>query len=97
MDRAREHTVHRMTDETFRAALAKIQKGKIPDNFPDVVAHVKGTIHELMEFAGAITECALRLNNDNAVLRDILEKADVRYEYTPDGPRRISDNQEDEK
>ena len=89
MERDKSRVVHRMTDENFRATLAKIQKGEIPDNFPDVVAHVKGTIKELMEFAGAITECALRLNNDNAILRDILEKANVRYEYTPDGPRKI--------
>ena len=78
-----------MTDENFKAALKEIQKGKIPGNFSDVVAHVQGTIHELMEFAGAITECALRLNNDNAILRDILAKADVRYENGPDGPRKI--------
>ena len=51
-----------MTDEKFKAALKIIQKGEIPGSFPDVVAHVQGTIHELMEFATAITECALRLN-----------------------------------
>ena len=94
MERDKGRVVHHMTDEDFKKSLAKIQKGKIPDNFPDVVAHVQGTIHELMEFATAITECALRLHNDNTVLRDILAKADVRYENTPDGPRKIIGGQE---
>lgn len=89
MDRPKGYVVHHMTDENFKAALKTIEKGNIPDNFPDVVAHVQGTIHEFMEFATAITECALRLHNDNSVLRDILAKADVRYENTPDGPRKI--------
>ena len=83
-----------MTDENFKAALKEIQKGKIPDNFSDVVAHVQGTIHELMEFATAITECALRLHNNNIVLRDILEKANVTYRNGPDGPEKIMGGQE---
>lgn len=89
MDRGKGHVVHHMTDENFKAALKIIQKGEIPGNFPDVVAHVQGTIHELMEFAMAITECALRLNNSNEVLRDILEKAGVKYRNGPDGPKKI--------
>ena len=89
MGRTAEPSIQRISDKDFQAALKLLHKGKIPPNFPEVVAHVQGTIKELMEFASAITECALRLNNDNTVLRDILEKADVRYEYTPDGPRKI--------
>ncbi len=94
MERNATNVVHHMTDTEFKAALKLIQKGNIPDNFSDVVAHVKGTICELMEFATAITECALRLSNDNEVLRDILRKADVRYENTPDGPRKIIKGEE---
>ena len=96
MERNSGFIVHHMTDADFKAALKLIQKGRIPDNFSDVVAHVKGTIYELMEFATAITECALRLNNDNSVLRDILAKANVRYENTPDGPRKIIVQEETE-
>lgn len=66
-----------------------LHAGKLPHNFSEVVAYVQGTIKELMEYASAITECALRLNNDRSVLQDILEKAEVRYEKTPDGPRKI--------
>ena len=83
-----------MTDENFKAALKIIQNGQIPDNFSDVLAHVRGTIHELLEFATAITECALRLNNENSVLRDILAKADVTYRNGPDGPEKIMGGQE---
>lgn len=63
-----------------------LRKGVIPANFSDVVAHVQGTVHELLEYAAAITECAIRQNNTVCVLQDILEKADVRYEMTQDGP-----------
>ena len=84
-----------MTDENFQAALKQLHKGEIPKNFSDVVAHVQGTIKELMEYASAMTECALRLNNDRSVLRDILAKADVRYENTPDGPRKIIGGQQE--
>lgn len=94
MERSTAYVVHRITDAEFKAALKLIQKGTIPDNFSDVVAHIKGTIHELMEFATAITECALRLNTDNEVLRDILRKADVRYDNAPDGPRKIIKGEE---
>lgn len=94
MDRNASRIAHRLTDTEFKAALKLIQKGTIPDNFSDVVAHVKGTICELMEFATAITECALRLSNDNEVLRDILRKADVHYENSPDGPRKIIKGEE---
>ena len=89
MGRTANPVIHRLTDKDFQAALAQLHRGEIPQNFSDVVAHVQGTIKELMEFASAITECALRLHNSNEVLRDILAKADVRYEYTPDGPRKI--------
>ena len=89
--------VHRLTDEDFQKSLTGIRKGEIPGNFADVVAHVKGTIKELMEFAEAITECALRLHNSNSVLRDILDKADVHYENTPDGPRKITGGDNDKR
>ncbi len=81
--------VHRITDAVFQEALAQLHEGRIPSNFSDVVAHIHGTVKELMDYANAVTECALRLNNSNEVLRDILAKANVRYENTPDGPRKI--------
>ena len=90
------HVVHRLTDKDFQAALKLLHNGIIPGNFSDVVVHINGTVKELMEFTGAMIECALRLNNKNEVLEDILQKADVRYENTPDGPRKIMKNQEEE-
>lgn len=83
------HIVHRISEADFQAALKELRLGHIPDGFSDVVAHINGTTRELMLYAEAMTECALRLNNRNAVLEDILDKADVRYENTPDGPRKI--------
>ena len=38
---------------------------------PFVAAHISNTTKELMEYSEAITECALRLNNNNKVLRDM--------------------------
>ena len=91
----REHKqIHRLTDKQFQASLALLHKGVMPDNFSDVVAHVQGTVHELLEYASAITECALRQNTAICVLQDILDKADVRYEMTPDGPAKFM-NKED--
>lgn len=66
-----------------------LKSGRIPENFSLVVFYTKDALKELLELTGALAECALRLNNSNIVLRDILEKADVRYENTPDGPRKI--------
>lgn len=78
--------IHRLNETQFQAALAKLHDGKLPSNFSDVVAHVHGTTRELLMYVAAITECALRQNNTICVLQDILEKANVLYEMTPDGP-----------
>lgn len=86
--------IHRLNETQFQAALTKLHEGKLPSNFSDVVAHVHGTTRELLMYATAITECALRQNNTICVLQDILEKADVRYEMTPDGPVKFM-NKED--
>ena len=94
---AREaYKVHRLTDREFQMALAQLHLGHIPENMREVYAHVQGTIKELLEYNAAITECAYRLNNNYSVLEDILEKAGVRYEKTPDGPRKII-NEEEQK
>lgn len=85
MERERKQ-IHRLNETQFQAALTKLHEGKLPSNFSDVVAHVHGTTRELLMYASAITECALRQNTAICVLQDILEKADVRYEMTPDGP-----------
>ena len=82
-------TVYRLTDSDFQAALKLLRSGRLPGNMISVAAHVRGTVKELVEYTEAITECAFRLNNKNEVLEDILEKAGVRYEKTPDGPRKI--------
>lgn len=87
--------IHRLNETQFQAALTKLHEGKLPSNFSDVVAHVHGTTRELLMYVSAITECALRQNNTICVLQDILEKADVRYEMTPDGPVKIINRQED--
>ena len=87
--------IHRLNETQFHAALTKLHEGKLPSNFSDVVAHVQGTTRELLMYVSAITECALRQNTTICVLQDILEKADVRYEMTPDGPVKIINRQED--
>lgn len=86
--------IHRLNETQFQAALTKLHEGKLPKNFSDVVAHVQGTTRELLMYATAITECALRQNTAICVLQDILEKADVRYEMTPDGPVKNINRQE---
>ena len=88
-------TVNRLTDDEFQAALCQIRSGRIPENFYEIAKHTNGTVKELSEFAVAITECALRQNTTICVLQDILEKADVRYQKTPDGPVKIINRQED--
>lgn len=87
-------SVHRLTDNDFQAALKQLKRGKLPRDMLSVAAHVRGTVKDLIEYTEAVTECAVRLNNKNEVLEDILEKAGVRYENTPDGPRKII-NKED--
>lgn len=81
-----QRKIHRINEDQFQAALKQLHEGKLPSNFSDVVAHVHGTTRELLMYASAITECALRQNTAICVLQDILEKADVRYAMTPDGP-----------
>ena len=87
-------SVHRLTDGDFQAALKLLKRGKLPPDMLSVAAHVRGTVKELIEYTEAVTECAVRLDNQNGVLRDILDKAGVRYENTPEGPRKII-NRED--
>lgn len=88
-------TVNRLADDEFQAALCQIRRGIIPENIYEVARHTNGTVKELSEFAVAITECALRQNTTICVLQDILEKADVRYQKTPDGPVKNINRQED--
>lgn len=78
-----------LTGEQFQTAIETLRSGRIPGNFSLVVCYTKDALKELLELFGAVTECAFRLNNSNIVLRDILDKAGVRYENTPDGPRKI--------
>lgn len=79
-------TVYRLTDSDFQAALKLLRSGRLPGNMISVAAHVRGTVKELVEYTETITECAVRLNNNNSVLADILEKSGVKYEKGPDGP-----------
>jgi hypothetical protein len=84
-----EQTVRRLTDREFQFALSQLHMGHIPENMSSVLCHIRGTIKELLEYSIAITECAVRLENNYTVLKDILDKAGVVYENTPDGPRKI--------
>ena len=77
---------YRLTDKEFQLALAQLHLGHIPENMTSVFCHIRGTVKELMEYTIAITECAIRLNNDLEVMRDILDKSGVKYEKGPDGP-----------
>lgn len=88
-------TANKLTDAEFQAALCQLHLGKIPENFSDVEKHVNGTVKELSEFAVAITECLIRQNTTICILQNILDKADVRYEMTQDGPMKIIKGQED--
>ena len=83
-----------MTSEDFQKGITALKSGKVPDCFSDMIAYFKWVLPEWMAFTDAAIECIQRLNNDNAILRDILAKADVRYENGPNGPRKIIGGQE---
>ena len=55
----------------FLDALTTLRSGKIPTTMPFVAAYISNTTKELMEYTHAITECAIRLQNSNKVLRDM--------------------------
>lgn len=64
-----------LTRADFEAALATLRRGEIPANISDVVAYIRYTTKEFYEYAGAITECAVRMSNKLDVLGKIVQAA----------------------
>lgn len=64
-----------LTRADFEAALATLRRGEIPANISDVVAYIRYTTKEFYEYAGAITECAVRMSNKLGVLEKLIQTA----------------------
>lgn len=61
--------------EDFDAAIASLRNGKIPDSMDDLKAYINHTTRELVDYARAVTECAIRQNTEIQTLREALGKA----------------------
>ena len=48
------------TREDFEKALAVLRKGQIPDGMSELTAYINHTTKELVDYALAVTECAVR-------------------------------------
>lgn len=48
------------TAEDFKKALAILRTGHIPDGMSDLTAYINHTTKELVDYALAVTECAVR-------------------------------------
>lgn len=63
------------TPDDFDAAIASLRNGKIPDSMDDLKAYINHTTRELVDYARAVTECAIRQNTEIQTLREALGKA----------------------
>ena len=63
----------RPSREVFQEALDELRHGRIPGTMPFVAAYIKDTTKELLEYTHAITECAIRQEENNKVLRQLAE------------------------
>lgn len=61
--------------EDFEKAIASLRNGKIPDSMDDLKAYINHTTRELVAYAQAVTECAIRQNTEIQTLREALGKA----------------------
>ena len=69
----REMERTRPSREVFQEALDELRHGRIPGTMPFVAAYIKDTTKELLEYTHAITECAIRQEENNKVLRQLAE------------------------
>lgn len=61
--------------EDFEKAIASLRNGKIPDSMDELKAYINHTTRELVAYAQAVTECAIRQNTEIQTLREALGKA----------------------
>lgn len=59
----------------FDKAIASLRNGKIPDSMDDLKSYINHTTMELVTYAKAVTECAVRQNTEIQALREALGKA----------------------
>ena len=64
-----------LTRADFETALSTLRRGEIPPNISDVVAYIRYTTKEFYEYAGAITERAVRMSNKLGVLEKLIQTA----------------------
>lgn len=60
--------------EDFEKAIESLRNGKIPDSMDDLKAYINHTTRELVTYAKAVTECAVRQNTEIQTLREASEK-----------------------
>ena len=56
----------------FEDGLETLRSGHIPANMSNIVCHIKDTTKELMEYAEAMTECALRQDKQIKLQQSII-------------------------
>ena len=61
--------------EDFEKAITSLRNGKIPDGMDELKAYINHTTRELVTYAQAVTECAVRQNTEIQTLREALGKA----------------------
>lgn len=62
-----------MEDREFKNGLAELRKGHIPSNQTALYYHARNALVDALAYLEAVSECAERLKNDNAVLRERIE------------------------
>ena len=58
--------------EDFEEAISSLRNGKIPDSMDDLKAYINHTTRELVTYAQAVTECAVRQSTEIKALREAL-------------------------
>lgn len=67
----REQQPTRPSRAVFEEALRELRHGRVPSTMPFVAAYISDAAKERSEYMDAITECAVRLTNQNKILREM--------------------------
>lgn len=63
-----------MKREDYKKALESLRKGHLPLYMEEVKNHAITAAYETREYMEAITECCIRLKNQNEILRQAAER-----------------------
>lgn len=75
MKHTEEPIQHRFGKKRFAACIAELKSGHLPKDMSQLVEYIEDTTKEFVEFATAVTECAIRQGTQIEMYKNALGKA----------------------